>query len=249
MIPTVSPSITCPFLPPRHLSVSHVTVKQFCREERWFQYRYDRLFLWSEKAGLCLHRFLAYVSSFFFLSFCWENIGDKNRKIILKSAKRWSNDPQFEGKGLATLVSFSYEAVSSSLSVKSKQIWLGIKQHSLSQTFSLVFASTREFFYFQQIVKARPPPLEAILVIFGSRALIFFCLKALGKNGKWHHFCAHAQWWSPWRRKNVKKGAPRSVEFNFFINCNRHKRFFTAWKKKGRSTKRYLRFFNFRLGT
>ena len=25
------------------------------------------------------------------------------------------------------------------------------------------------------------PPLEAILVIFGRRALIFFCLKALGK--------------------------------------------------------------------
>ena len=26
------------------------------------------------------------------------------------------------------------------------------------------------------------PPLEAILVIFGRRALIFFCLKALEKN-------------------------------------------------------------------
>ena len=26
------------------------------------------------------------------------------------------------------------------------------------------------------------PPLEAILVIFGRRALIFFCLKALGKK-------------------------------------------------------------------
>ena len=35
------------------------------------------------------------------------------------------------------------------------------------------------------------------------RALIFFCLKALGK--KLHHFCAHAQWWSPWRRRNVEK--------------------------------------------
>ena len=40
---------------------------------------------------------------FFFLFFCWENMGDKIRKIILKSAKRRSNDPQFEGKGLATL--------------------------------------------------------------------------------------------------------------------------------------------------
>ena len=59
------------------------------------------------------------------------------------------------------------------------------------------------------------PPLEAILVIFGRRALIFFCLKALGKNEKWRHFCAHAQWWSPWRRKNVEKGhlAPSNLTF------------------------------------
>ena len=39
MVSTVSPSITCPFLPPRHLSVSRVTVKQFCREERRFRAR------------------------------------------------------------------------------------------------------------------------------------------------------------------------------------------------------------------
>ena len=32
--------------------------------------------------------------------------------------------------------------------------------------------------------KAGPPPLEAILVIFGRRALIFFCLKALEKKWK-----------------------------------------------------------------
>ena len=56
--------------------------------------------------------------------------------------------------------------------------------------------------------KAGPPPLEAILVIFGRRALIFFVWKLLGKNEKWHHFYAHAQWWSPWRRKNVEKGTP-----------------------------------------
>ena len=29
MVSTVSPHITCPFLPPRHLSVSHVTVNNF----------------------------------------------------------------------------------------------------------------------------------------------------------------------------------------------------------------------------
>ena len=31
---------------------------------------------------------------------------------------------------------------------------------------------------------SRTAPLEAILVIFGHRALIFFCLKALGKKMK-----------------------------------------------------------------
>ena len=44
----------------------------------------------------------------------------------------------------------------------------------------------------------RTPPVEAILVIFGRRALIFFVWKLLEKYEKWHHFCAHAQWWSPW---------------------------------------------------
>ena len=65
------------------------------------------------------------------------------------------------------------------------------------------------------LLRQDPPPLEAILVIFGRRALIFFCLKALGKNEKWRHFCAHAQWWSPWRRKNVEKGhlAPSNLTF------------------------------------
>ena len=64
-----------------------------------------------------------------------------------------------------------------------------------------------------------PPPPEASLVIFGLRALIFFCLKALGKNEKWHHFCAHAQWWSPWRRKNVEKGhlAPSNLTFLLIV--------------------------------
>ena len=62
----------------------------------------------------------------------------------------------------------------------------------------------------------RQDPLEAILVIFGRRALIFFFVwKVLEKNEKWHHFCAHGQWWSPWRRKNVEKEhlAPSNLTF------------------------------------
>ena len=48
-----------------------------------------------------------------------------------------------------------------------------------------------------------------------SYSLNFFCLKALGKNEKWRHFGAHAQWWSPWRRKNVENGhlAPSNLTF------------------------------------
>ena len=60
----------------------------------------------------------------------------------------------------------------------------------------------------------RQDPLEAILVIFGRRAF-FFVWKLLEKIEKWHHFCAHAQWRSPWRRKNVEKGhlAPSDLTF------------------------------------
>ena len=69
------------------------------------------------------------------------------------------------------------------------------------------------------------PLFKAILVNFGRRASIFFVWKLLEKYEKWHHFCAHAQWWSPSRRKNVEKGHLGSVEFNFYINCDRQKRF------------------------
>ena len=66
-----------------------------------------------------------------------------------------------------------------------------------------------------------PPPPEAILVIFGRRALIFFVVvwKLLEKYEKWHHFCAHAQWWSPWRRKHVEKGhlTPSNLTFLLIV--------------------------------
>ena len=49
-------------------------------------------------------------------------------------------------------------------------------------------------------------PLEAILVIVGRTALIFFVWRLLEKKWKMTPFCAHAQWWSPWRLKNVENG-------------------------------------------
>ena len=97
------------------------------------------------------------------------------------------------------------------------------------------------------IIKAGPP-LEAILVIFGRRALIFFVWKLLEKNEKWCHFCAHAQWWSPWRRKNVEKGhlPPSNLTF-LIIAIDRNG--FRRMKEEGLIYKSCLRFFNFYLGT
>ena len=103
--------------------------------------------------------------------------------------------------------------------------------------FTLDFSFRFSFFFFRlalikkypdcwKELRQDPPPLEAILVIFGRRALIFFCLKALEKKKeKRHHFCAHAQWWSPWRRKNVENGHLAPSNLTFFIICDRHKRF------------------------
>ena len=60
-------------------------------------------------------------------------------------------------------------------------------------------------------------PFEAILVVFGRRALIFCVWKVLEKNEQWCHFCAHAQWWSPWKRKNVQKGHLALSNLTFLI--------------------------------
>ena len=59
-----------------------------------------------------------------------------------------------------------------------------------------------------------PPPIEAILVIFGHSFLIFF-RKVFEIYEKWHHFCAHAQQWSRWRRRNVEKRHPTSLNLTF----------------------------------
>ena len=72
--------------------------------------------------------------------------------------------------------------------------------------------------------KAGPPPLEAILVIFGRRALIFFFESSWKKWKMTPLLCACAVAITLETQK-CRKGAPRSVEFNIFINCDRHKRF------------------------
>ena len=70
-----------------------------------------------------------------------------------------------------------------------------------------------------------PPPLEAILVIFGRRALIFFYLKALGKKWKMTPLLCACAVVITLETQKCRKRAPRSVEFNFFTNCDRYKRF------------------------
>ena len=70
-----------------------------------------------------------------------------------------------------------------------------------------------------------PPPLEAILVIFGRGALIFFCLKALGIKWKMTPLLCACAVVITLETQKCRKRAPRSVEFNFFIICDRHKRF------------------------
>ena len=71
----------------------------------------------------------------------------------------------------------------------------------------------------------RQDPLEAILVIFGHRALIFFCLKALGKKWKMTPLLCACAVVITLETQKCRKRAPRSVEFNFFNNCDRHKPF------------------------
>ena len=72
----------------------------------------------------------------------------------------------------------------------------------------------------------RQDPLEAILVIFGRRALIFFfCLKALRKKWKMTPLLCACAVVITLETKKCRKRAPRSVEFNFFNNYDRQKRF------------------------
>ena len=102
--------------------------------------------------------------------------------------------------------------------------WTGIVAHNdwLHATAVVVTYICNQLFF---SVKAGPP-LEAILVIFGRRALIFFfCLKALGKKWKMTPLLCACAVVITLETQKCRKRAPRSVEFNFFINCDRHKRF------------------------
>ena len=74
----------------------------------------------------------------------------------------------------------------------------------------------------QKLKSRGQDPLEAILCIFGRRALIFFfCLKALGKIWKMTQLLCACAVVITLKTQKCRKSAPRSVEFNFYILCNR----------------------------
>ena len=76
-----------------------------------------------------------------------------------------------------------------------------------------------------------------------SYSLNIFCLKALGKYEKWHHFWAHAQWRSPRRRKMAKR-APRSLDF-YFLLIMIDKNGFCRWKEERQTYNRLSQIFKF----
>ena len=115
------------------------------------------------------------------------------------------------------------------LAVPAGQILLGVHQSHLEQT----TASRREARIFKTasvvlFFKAgpSPPPPEAILVIFGRRALIFFFLfESSWKKWKMTPLLCACAVVITLETQKCRKRAPRSVEFNFFNNCDRQKRF------------------------
>ena len=74
------------------------------------------------------------------------------------------------------------------------------------------------------VSKLSQDPLEAILVIFGRRAFIFLFESSWKKWKMTPLLCACAVV-TILETQQSRKRAPRSVEFKFFIGCDRHKRF------------------------
>ena len=60
-------------------------------------------------------------------------------------------------------------------------------------------------------------PWDYFSYLWLSSLNFFFCLKALGKNEKWHPFCAQAQWGSPRRHQNVGKRHLASSNLTFLL--------------------------------
>ena len=78
---------------------------------------------------------------------------------------------------------------------------ISFRKCSTQKTFS---RSTAAHNAIRRVLTAGPTPVP-ILVIFG-RSLLIFCLKALGKYGKWHHFVRMRSGDRPGDAKMSEKG-------------------------------------------
>ena len=94
------------------------------------------------------------------------------------------------------------------------------------------------------VLRLRQDPLEAFLVIFGRRAFIFFVWKLLEKM-KNDATLVRMRSGDHLGDAKMSKRAPRSVEFNYFINCDRHKRFLQNERRRADLQNSALEFFIF----
>ena len=75
------------------------------------------------------------------------------------------------------------------------------------------------------ILEAEAGPLWGYFSHLWSLSLNFFCLKALGKKWKMTPLLCACAVVITLETQKCRKRAPRYVEFNFFNNCDRQKRF------------------------
>ena len=94
-----------------------------------------------------------------------------------------------------------------------------------------------------------PPPIEAILAIFGRRALFFFFVWKLSKNMNNDTTFVHMRSGDHLGDAKMSKRAPRSVEFNFFLLIARDRNGFRRMKREGQIYKTFPQIFNFCQGT
>ena len=73
-------------------------------------------------------------------------------------------------------------------------------------------------------------------IFFGLSPLTFLCMKALGKIWKMTPLLCACAVVITLETQKCRKRAPRSVEFNFFINFDRQKRFLQNERKRTKRT-------------
>ena len=154
--------------------------------------------------------------------------------LVQESVRYWFRCPRLLNENVKKVRRFMREG-------QATLCW-DLLSSALSFTFSFLLVTAVHV----HVLKAGP--LEAILVIFGGRALIFLFESSWKKWKMTSLLCACAVVITLETQK-CRKMAPRSVEFNFFNNCDRKKRFSQIKRRRADLQNCCLRFFNFCLGT